>query len=180
MGLDLINPEIKSCMFLRLSQPGTPPLKILNALIALCEFTLGPWGPSAHWIGIADLRTLNVLTHLIFMTTLGFSVSITLLLYSPLRKWRRHGGTERLRNMPKVTQLVESESEPTYFGSKVLTLHKHTGRGSGKIVSTSQDLCGLMRPSRPQCIFWWKGMITVILRIEWKQQMQRSELSTIT
>lgn len=55
--------------------------------------------------------------------------------------------------MPKVTKLVESEFEPMYFGSKVLILHKHTGWGTRKVVSTSQDLCSRVRPCRPQCIF---------------------------
>lgn len=64
-------------------------------------------------------KKFNVLTHLILMTALWLTVSITI----------PHFGdedTERLRTVPKVTQQVEPEFEPKYFGPEILTQQKPT------------------------------------------------------
>ena len=48
-----------------------------------------------------------------------------------------------------VKQLVKPEFESKYFGSKVLTLHKHSGQGLEKAGWTSQNLLDLAQANQP-------------------------------
>lgn len=104
----------------------------------------GPLSPLAYQAEITDLRPLNVFTHLIFTVALWLTVSVTAPCFGDEDFWRWIS-LPRLRNMPKVTWVVELKYEPKYFGSKALTLHKRTGQGSG---NTAQDLLG---PGQANC-----------------------------